>query len=445
MAIIYLRGTTGSDANDGSSWALAKLTLTAAITAAGSGGTVYVAPVHNESYNNPVTITGGATPDALVKVVCVNDSANPPTAAATGARWVNTANTTVIAGFFYFQGIALRGGSGAAAVGLSLGNGNSYGLYFENCQIATSTTVTTVKISLGVAGATSKDGLIVMDNTTVRFGSTAQSLTLARNVRWINTPAAIDPAGAFPVVLFLESSGAAGTLECRGVDFSALGSSSSLVSPNATGSNIAYKFASCKLGTSVLLKAAQAIDGPGQGPIIFDNCDSAGTNYRMAHYKYQGSILAETVKVRTGGATDLTQPISWNMTTLAPSFFAPLESPMIAFWNDLVGAPAKTISIEIAQDAAAAALTNADIWLEVEYPGVDTSPMARFTRNRAADVLASPSTHAASTAAWPNLTTPTKQKLSVTFTPLMKGYCIAKIMLAKPGVTVYVDPFITEA
>ena len=131
------------------------------------------------------------------------------------------------------------------------------------------------------------------------------------------------------------------------------------------------------------------------------------------------------------------------MTTLGgAAFTSPLESPSFVIWNDTAGS-IKTVTVEFAQASAAAALTNGDIWLEVEELGTSGFPLSVFQINRKTDILASNVAHATSSVTWNNMTTPTKQYLTMTFTPQNKGYFIAKIKLAAPSITVYIDPVMT--
>ncbi len=73
MAVIYLRSTDGSDADNGSTWALAKATLAAALTAAGAGGTVYVSQVHAETQAGAMTLTSPGTEASPVRVICARN------------------------------------------------------------------------------------------------------------------------------------------------------------------------------------------------------------------------------------------------------------------------------------------------------------------------------------------------------------------------------------
>lgn len=112
MATIYLRSTDGNDADNGSTWALAKATLAAAITAAGAGGTVYMSQAHAES-GSTITLDGGTAASPTV-VLCVNDGAAPPTAlATTGSIATTTSGAITINGFLYIYGVVFNLGSGA--------------------------------------------------------------------------------------------------------------------------------------------------------------------------------------------------------------------------------------------------------------------------------------------------------------------------------------------
>jgi hypothetical protein len=187
-----------------------------------------------------------------------------------------------------------------------------------------------------------------------------------------------------------------------------------------------------------------SITCPGGEEIIFDNCDAGNTNYQMGHYKYGGSIVAETSIVRTGGASDGTTGIAWNMTTLATgaSYVFPLESPVIAQWNDSPGS--HTVTVEFTSDQA---LTNEQIWLEVEYLGTSGYPESIIVNNSVGTGVNMPPTGAAtawpaSSAVWSGSET-NNQNMTVNITTTDKGLIRAKVKLAAPGVTVYVDPVLT--
>lgn len=173
------------------------------------------------------------------------------------------------------------------------------------------------------------------------------------------------------------------------------------------------------------------------------NCDDGDTNYRLWVEDYAGSIKQETTIVSSGGASDGTTSLSWKMASSANAEYPliVLDSPEIVQWNDTTGS-AITVTVEIITDNVT--LTDAECWLEVQYLGTSGYPLSTFISDAKADVLATAANQATSTETWTTtgLTTPTKQKLSVTFTPQEKGFLHAVVKLAKASTTVYVDPLL---
>jgi len=173
------------------------------------------------------------------------------------------------------------------------------------------------------------------------------------------------------------------------------------------------------------------------------NCDNADTNYRLWVEDYAGSIKSETTIVRSGGASDGTTSLSWKMASSANAEYpvVVLESPEIVQWNDTTGS-AITVTVEVITDNVT--LKDDECWLEVQYLGTSGYPLSVFINDCKANVLAGNNPQDTSTETWTTtgLTTPTKQKLSVTFTPQEKGFLHAVVKLAKASTTVYVDPLL---
>jgi hypothetical protein len=157
-----------------------------------------------------------------------------------------------------------------------------------------------------------------------------------------------------------------------------------------------------------------------------------------------GDVYSESTIVRTGGASDGTTPISRKMTSSANAkFFAPLESDDVFAWNETTGSSV-TVTAETMTDNVT--LTDAEAWVEVEYLGTSGFPLGSGASDRAADILATPANQTTSSEAWTTtgLTTPVKQKLSVTFTPQEKGLIRARVMLAKASTTLYFCPKVID-
>jgi len=100
-AVVYLRSSDGNNADSGATWALAKATLadtggTGALTAAGAGGTVYVSDNHAETQATTMTLASPGTAASPVRIICVDDAAEPPTARAITAT-VSTTGPAALA------------------------------------------------------------------------------------------------------------------------------------------------------------------------------------------------------------------------------------------------------------------------------------------------------------------------------------------------------------
>jgi len=172
------------------------------------------------------------------------------------------------------------------------------------------------------------------------------------------------------------------------------------------------------------------------------NCDNADTNYQMWIEDYTGSVKHETTLIKTSGASDGTTGISWKMATTANAEYPilALKSPEFMVWNDTTGS-SKTVTVDILHDSATN-LTDAEVWLEVQYLGTSGYPDSTFISDAKADVLATAADQSTAGGTWTTtgMTNPNTQQLSVTFTPQEKGPFICRVLLAKASYTIYVDP-----
>ena len=418
----------GADANDGSTWALAKATLSAAITAS-SSGTVYVSQSHSEVSATALSLNSTAS------VICGNDAAQPPTAPeSTGA--VHTTGSVAITlggGGGYWYGMQFYTGTGPINMGYGSGTHNK--MMFEMCKFAPGGAL---YVGLNSNSVMSYYRWV---NCSCAFGGASAIFFDSGDFEWRNDANIQAVTLMTPGTFFARDITPIGQARFIGLDLSLLGSGKYLVAPGGTYFNPII-FSNCKLGASVTVLSS-TIDYIGGCTVDIDNCDSSNTNYRMEKYRNFVSIKTETVKVRTGGASNGTTTISWNMTTLSSTVFAfPVESPVFSIWNSTTGS-SKTVTVEILNDGTT--LTNADIWLEVEECETSGYPISTVTRNRKASVLAGTSSHPTSSKTWTTtgLASPVKQYLSVTFTPQVIGYFKCKVLMAKASKTVYIDPLIT--
>jgi hypothetical protein len=448
----YVRSTDGSDADNGSTWALANATLAGACVDAVAGDTIYVSQVHAETGTGSTVVTFPGTIASPNKIICGNDAAAPPTAVATGGSIDNTNGTMDIRGSFYMRGVTLKGGASGSACAITIGQAGTGRAVLDRCTLdfsASNSIGSFFKAGASTSTTTSSVDLIATD---MKFGAATQGVSL-QGARFNWRGGSILSGGvaiSTLVTLFGSNDHGPGMAIIEGVDLSQMSSSGNLVNATADVPGILY-FRNCKLPGSwsgSLTTAAITLSG---FRVEMHNCDSGDTNYRLWVEDYAGSIKSETTIVRTGGASNGTTPIAWKMATSADAEYPhqALESVEIPFWISSTGA--KTATVEIVHDSQGSGtgsdLTNAEIWAEVQYLGTSGFPLGSFTNNAKADILTSAADHDNSSETWTTtgLTTPIKQFLDVAFTVNEIGPAILKVYLAKASSTVYVDPKVTVA
>lgn len=446
MAIIYLRSTDGSDADNGSTWALAKATLTGAYAAAAAGDTIYVSQAHAETFAGNITFASPNNIASPVKVICVNDAAEPPTTLATGASFTATATGVnfILSGSYYMYGLTFNAGAGlsfGATAGIS-----SHVL--ENCDLRVQNTGSSGAIT---TSSTNNGQKTVLINCTYRFSGAGNTFKFSHGVE-IRGGSFIAGTSS-PTALFqLGDAGKAGPALVSGMDFSNLGSGFDwLLGATAATGDLIVRNAKLPAGwAGDTFSAAPGVPGL---RLKLHNADSADTRYRFIEEDYYGQVRPDIAVYRDGGATDGTTPVSWRMASSAGSSYPShlLISPELpALWNTTVGTPV-TATVEIVHDGASP-LNDDEVWLEVQYLGTSGFPLSSFITDRKG-LLATAAAQASSSVTWtgdsgtgPNgSATWNTRKLECTFTPQEAGYIQARVYLAKPSTVVFVDPKITVA
>lgn len=403
MAVIYLRSSDGSDSDDGSTWALAKATLQAAITAAGNGGTVYVAKGFTENRAGDAAHTTITLPSTLanaVTVIAVDDTGNPepPTTVVTkddtthpkigfgGGSYDYTFD-----GFAYFYGIEWwfdnNGGSDAVNSQLQ-GTSTGTGIVFEECALI-------------VTATGSSGGRIASPGTS---NNSAQRWWTLRNCKYAGHNAQhVFDAGAGSSV-FVEggaltsASSSSGQVlisaegnsdvstrfHIRGSDVSQLGSTANLTLISST-SQADAKFERCKVSASLGgWFETQLGQHRGRPYCHIHSVASADQYYAFAEGWREGIVEEDTSIYRSGGATyDGTNGFSLLYTTgilTTCERVHPLRVKLATLVVDMTSA--KTLTVEICQNGGAV-IQDEEFWIEVEYPSaanttlgvhVDTRP-----------------------------------------------------------------------
>lgn len=435
----YLRSTDGSNSDNGSTWALAKATLSgiAAIPDA-AGDIIYVSQVHAESTAGAQVITLHGSVTTPSKVICSNDAAEPPTAVATSATITTTGTGAItLSGCHYCYGITFSAGTLTTASNINLeGTATNQLQRYERCAFKLPNTNGTSAITTSVQATWS------WRNCDVQFGAAAQAIVFGGRFDWDG--GSVLAGGTSPTNIVRLSSSANFGLRAwlRNLDLSNCSAGVNVFATNTTP-------AICTIANSKLPSSWSGVlvSGTLQAGQRFSmyNCDASGTNYKLWVEDYSGTIKDETTLIRTGGASDGTTGLSWKMVTNGSASYPtkPLVSDEIVVWNDTTGA-SKTVTVEILRDSATN-LTDGEIWLDASYLGSSGDPQGTFIRDAKADVLATAADQSSSAVTWTTtgMSNPNKQKLSVTFTPQLKGPIYCRVVLAKASATVYVDPVAT--
>lgn len=440
MPNIYVRSTDGSDADNGSTWALAKATLTGAAAIDAAGDTIYLSQVHAESTNAAVAIALAGTAASPTRIVCGNDAAEPPTAAAATATLATGAGNYSIlftGAAFYVYGLGINCGVGStSALALTMSNTSGARARFKECVFAMASNNASARIDpVPQAGQ-----LTTLEDCDVSFGSTSQGLRVSGAGVFVWNGGAIASGSSAVTALFATAGANGSRVAVSGVDLSNGAAGMNIFT---AGNNDYGVIRNCKLPASW---SGSLTTGTIQTAARYEmfNCDSSDTNYRLWIADFTGAITSETTVVRTGGASDGTTSLSWKMVTNAnaeyPLLF--LATPEVVQWNETT-ASAITATVEIVTDNVT--LTDEECWLEVQYLGTSGTPLGSFITDAKADVLATAANQTSSSVTWTTtgLGTPVKQKLSVTFTPQEKGFIHAVVKVAKASATVYVDPLLT--
>lgn len=429
---IYYVDSHGSNTSPYDTWAKAATALATIHFIDVAGDTIYIAHDHAESSAGPSYNWAGTVANPT-KLICANTGAQPPTALATTGEIASTvAITPTNTGCTYWYGLVLSSGVGAATT-FNIRVGATTPGIFENCTFFTASTGGNSEIGFDWANS---QGATRLKNCNFKFGAAGHTIFGGGSL--VIDGGSILSGGTSPTNFI--SAGVFGTkTSVSGFDFTNASSSINLVNTADAGS---VTFSNCKLPSS--WSGALCTTRPTSlGRVALHNCDSSATNYRLWIVDAVGDITSETTLIRTGGANDGTTGLSWKMVTTADAKWnLPLITGEFVQWNGIVGS-AITATVEILHDSSTALKDN-EVWLEMQYLGASGQPLGSFI-NDGVDILAAGSDQTTSSATWTTsgMSNPNKQKLSVTFTPQMKGFIHAVVKMAKTSYTVYVDPKIT--
>jgi hypothetical protein len=355
----YFCGSGGSDANNGTTWALRKATFAGAIAAMTANGDIIAvdaaAPPADIAADTTWTFTFNCS--VIASTNSGTATITPTTMGATtylGAGGA-TSYAITLAGAFkvYFYGITFRiAGSTNKSISVNTGDGGHFEL--ESCYLwLGTTTASAARINIG-SSSSNINNYTALKNCTYRFGNAAHFLGTTNKVEFFG--GSISSAGTAPTTLITDSSNIR-EITFTGVDLSHV--TGTLVSGTSTSSVPTYRFIQCKLGTGVTPMAAQTPANKSSVQVWLHDCSDGDTHGMFQYHDAFGKIVSNTTIKYTSGAAAQ----SWEIDTTANcSFSTPFVTPWISFYN--TGTSAVTPRIEVLRDGSATAYKDSEVWGE---------------------------------------------------------------------------------
>lgn len=434
MATIRVRSTDGNDADDGTTWALAKATLTGAAAIDAAGDTIVVSSVHAESTAAAVSINLAGSLASPTRILSVDDSADPPTALLPGATITTTGASPITlpdntSRYLFLEGLIFNCGTGASNANLTI-QGRTLA---QGCSFFLLNTGSGSVIRLGL-------GHQEIIDCSFKFSAAGQGFYLEADGPPRRITGGWIAAGGANITTLVNTILAGGRAVFEGFDMSALSAALDMCSVTTTG--VALEFRQCILPPS--WSGSVHTGFPGRGALFeMFSCWSGATEIIWRRKTETGAGRDETTLVRTGGGKHRGVGVSLKCDTNADAEY-PLntfDTPQFAAQVTAaqVGSPV-TATVEILHDSATA-MTDADIWLTV------VGPEDEVNSDQVADVFATPANQASSSATWTTtgMANPNKQKLTVTWTPAKAGVVLGTVSIAAPSKTVYVDNMMSVA
>lgn len=436
MTIRYIRSTDGNNTDTGLTWALARATFQGMQNQDAAGDTIYVSQAHAETTAASAFWDWGGSTTAPVRVICANDSAEPPTSATVGAtvQVTGVSSELQISGSHYCYGVNFIC-SGTGATNLWLHNGTNQAQLWEKCSFQISNaTASFIKIN----GSTGSTGDVKWRNCDVKFGA-AGSMIIPQRDKFTWEGGSVLAGGTSPSNLF-ELANAYSEVLVSGVDFSNLSTTFNFI--NTLG-GVHFVVKNCTLPGSWTGDLTSATATYACRTEMYNCNGSGGTAIAMRIKDFPGIINDESTIVRAYGATDGISQYSWKMSanTQCNPEYGQLKTPPIAIWNDQTSATV-TFSISILHDSVTA-LTNKDVWLEVEALTYSTGPQSSFTcSTNSANPIAAGVAVTSDSTTWvtTGITNANYQILQVSVVPMQRGPVYARVVMGKASYTLYADP-----
>jgi len=448
MAKYYVSSVDGSDADAGTSWALAKATLVAGLAlCTANGDELWVDSAHAETAAGAITLNLAS--NIYVTVISVNRSSGD--AYLPGASLTLTTNSTAISivttgaqqlRIFGLTFVTQNGNGSGNVINLATNIATISSLECVDCTFSTTGSSTSAFIVIGGSAASNVlMPIITLTNCTFNLRNAAGTAAAIRirqgNIKIIN-----------PTIGF---SGATKPLLCFGVANLTSGHKC-LIEGDVSGYNAStgttFSVATAGGGTVVLRNVKYSSTPTFIGgtfasnsfEVFVINCDSGDTKTVFEYRNRLGTITAKTNKYADDGLTIKGTNVGWEVVTTS------LCNPGEVFCTpDIIRASTSTssmtVTMEFAQESSATALKNSEAWFEAEYVSSSSFPLGTVVSSRQATPLTTATDCDTSTLAWTGLSgTPTKQKISHTFTPGEACDIRGRMCFGIASKTICIDP-----
>lgn len=237
-----------------------------------------------------------------------------------------------------------------------------------------------------------------------------------------------------------------GIVELSGLDASGL-TNATLCELFSIGSSGGTTLTANNIKTAATWQPFTSGNGSQMESATLVNCGPADAPTYLAARSYVGDLLSSTDIYRTGGATIEGVACSWLITTTANcSEHSPFYTPWR--YGTISSTGSKTFDVFITNDTAD--LTDAEIWLEVEYKSESTEAIWALASDQRATITTTAAAQTDDTTSTWNGSGPSftyKQKLSVTATVNQTGQYRVRVAVGKTSVAgsayLYIDPAVT--
>lgn len=453
----YFVKASGSDANDGLSWATAKATLHTATTGAlavatASGDRIFV------KYDDAFILTANTTFTAASNIAVIAVSSTDYT---TGTNWTpavmdgttgyighsSTTYSITTAGAFrvYWEGLCFRI-AGAGAVNKTIANSDNAHHYHKKVYFWFGTTSGGASILIGSSG-TGVNAYLVFDECVFRFGNSAHKIQNNGATFEVEGGLIHASSSLITTVFTMQANGNTGTSSISGFDMSAIASTATILG-NCTSGASRLALYSCKLPSAWTGSwlATQTAANKSGGAITAFNCSTGDTHYDFAYADSFGVLTAVTTPYfDTGAKYDGTNAVCWKIVTTANcSYYTPFVSPWIEKYHS--GTSAITPYLEILRNDSTTAFNNDQVWGEFSVQATSGSVLPVFKNDRKAlEASAASQANGAGLASWTGESGTAwsgKVDSGTSVTPAEIGMLRARVCVGATSTTVYVDPFI---